>query len=198
MPSEPESAPQAASPAPAGGRTLVHTSVDFNTLYSEYFRFVWRNLRRLGVDEMQLDDAAQDVFLVVHRRLHDYEPAHSPKAWLFAIARRVASDYRRTRRRKGGLMPLPAQLEADGCQGPADGARRNAIARLLCEFLVQLEEPGRDAFILSELEQMTAPEIAAALSITSSAVYSRVRAARRAFQEYVLAKHPRMLEDLDG
>src|SRR6187399_211040 len=74
--------------------------VDVESIYAEHFDFVWRNLRRLGVSEQQLRDAAQDVFVVVHRRLGEFDGAESLRAWLYSIVRRVAADARRRRRRK--------------------------------------------------------------------------------------------------
>ena len=182
----------------AGGESSAYAALDFDTLYADYFRFVWRSLRRLGVLESLLDDAAQDVFIAVHRRLRDYEPRCSPKAWLFAIARRVASDYRRSARRKGGHAPLPATVEAGTRDGPAASAARNRAARIVLEFLEQLDLEQREVFILSELEQMTAPEIAEALSVNPNTVYSRVRSARRALHDFVVARYPGALEDMHG
>ena len=45
----------------------------FEVVYDQYFDFAWRNLRRLGVPPAQLDDAVQDTFVVVHRRLAEFE-----------------------------------------------------------------------------------------------------------------------------
>ena len=58
--------------------------LSFEETYDEYFDFVWVSLRRLGVAPAQLDDAAQDVFVVVHRRLHEFEFRSELKTWLFA------------------------------------------------------------------------------------------------------------------
>src|SRR5689334_12643471 len=81
---------------------------DFDAIYGEYFRSIWRTLRRLGVTPEQLDDAAQDVFLVVHRRLTSFD-GRSLRGWLYAIAVRVASDYRRGKVRRSAL-PLSESL----------------------------------------------------------------------------------------
>ena len=181
----------------ADGGSSAHPVPDFDALYSQHFRFVWRSLRRLGVVEAALDDASQDVFITVHRRLHEYVPRCSPKAWLFAIARRVASDYRRGVRRKGGHAPLPATADAGPAHGPLESATRNQASRIVLEFLDQLEAEQRQVFILSELEQMTASEIGEALSLNQNTVYSRVRSGRRALHEFVVARYPDLLEDLN-
>ena len=62
----------------------------FERVYEEHFDFVWRSLRRLGVPRSALDDAVQEVFLVVHRRLAEFEGRSSLKTWLFGIAVHIA------------------------------------------------------------------------------------------------------------
>jgi len=75
------------------------SETSFAQIYEEYFAFVWRSLRALGVSRSALDDATQDVFVVVHRRLSDFEGRSSLKTWLFGIACRVAANHRRSRER---------------------------------------------------------------------------------------------------
>src|SRR5262245_65871367 len=67
----------------------------FREVYDEHFRFVWRSLRRLGVRESDVADAVQDVFVVVHRRLGDFEGRSKVTTWLYGICYRVAKDRRR-------------------------------------------------------------------------------------------------------
>lgn len=161
----------------------------FDVVYAEHFAFVWRSLARLGVDEAALDDAAQEVFVVVHRRLGGFEGRSAVKTWLFGIAMRVAKDYRRWVRRKGGAEPLPVAL-IDGGASPFETSERAEAVRLLHELLSQLDEKKRVVFVLSELEQMSAPEIAETLGANLNTVYSRIRVARQEF-ERVLARHER-------
>jgi hypothetical protein len=72
----------------------------FRAMYEQHVDFVWRNLRRLGVAMGEADDKAQEVFVIAHRRFGDFEDrGHGPRAWLFQIVLRVASDARRHRRR---------------------------------------------------------------------------------------------------
>lgn len=184
-------------PAAGAARGAAHPVEipTFRTLYVEFFGFVWRNLRRLGVDPEQLEDAAHDVFVVVHRRLEDYRPDHSPKAWLFAITRRVASDQRRRVRRKGNLAALPETLVACDGRGPGESASRHEASTIVHAFLEELDEAHREVFALVELEQMTAPEVAAAMGIRETTVYARVRSARKALRRFVQANHPDLFEE---
>lgn len=159
---------------------------EFDAVYRANVDFVWRSLRRLGVRDAALDDATQEVFMVVHRRFHEFRPGSSIKAWLFAIAQRAASDQRRWVRRKGNLLPLHEDMPASSnASSPLDNAiTRQATDRVL-EFLEKLDEPRRVAFILSDLEQMTAPEIGAALGVNINTVYYRIASARKAFAAFV-------------
>jgi RNA polymerase sigma-70 factor, ECF subfamily len=152
-------------------------------LYDEHAAFVWRNLRRLGVRDDGLDDATQDVFLVVHRRWADL-PRERPRSWLYGIVRRVAADHRRTRRRRGA-EPLAAAGEpvAPG-PTPEQRAEQAEAMRVVYEVLGKLPEEQREVFVLAELEQMTAPEIAEAVGTPVNTVYSRLRVARAAFDEH--------------
>jgi RNA polymerase sigma-70 factor, ECF subfamily len=168
---QPDAASEAAGAPP--------TRADFDALYRANAPFVWRSLRRLGVREAALDDATQEVFVVVHRRFAEFRPGPSERSWLFAIAQRVASDHRRWLRRKGNLVPIPEQTIAEG-QSPLEGAVRREATDWLLAFLDQLDDARRDAFILSELEQLTFAEVSAALDVNPNTIASRVASARRA------------------
>lgn len=165
--------------SPGGG---LFTPPKFEVVYDEWFDFVWRSARRLGVAESSVDDVVQEVFLVVHRRLPDFEGRSSVKTWLFAIVLRVVSDYRRTLRRKGGLSELPDEPIDDRSASPAAEAERAQAVRLLHQLLDELDDDKRTVFVLAELEQMSAPEISEIVGCPLNTVYSRLRAAREAFE----------------
>jgi RNA polymerase sigma-70 factor (ECF subfamily) len=156
----------------------------FDAIYEDSLDFVWRSLQSLGVRDDTLDDAVQDVFLVVHRRLADFEARSSVRTWVFGIAIRVARDHRRRRQRKGGLAPLDFEIASLG-PGPYEEAERAEALREIAYVLEQLDEDKREIFVLAEMEQLTAPEISAALGVNVNTIYSRVRAARRQFDEAV-------------
>lgn len=160
----------------------------FNVLYREHFDFVFRNLRRLGVPSAQLDDALQDVFLVALKHIDKYTDGSHGKAWLFAIALRVARNYRRSHARKlAGLAPLRESglYERASDPDPFEHSVKAQAAQLLHAFLDGIDEDKRSVFIMTELEQMSAPEISAALDVNLNTVYARIRAARRDFARVV-------------
>jgi RNA polymerase sigma-70 factor (ECF subfamily) len=161
-------------------------SCDFESLYNEHFGFVWRSLRRMGVDPSWVEDAAQDTFVVVHRRLRDLKADASRTAFLYGIALRVARDYRRRARRKGADV-LNEEGTMSRAEGPFDQTARAEAARMLERFLATLDDDKRTAFALCELEGMSAPEVSEALGVPLNTVYSRVRVARERLIEYVNA-----------
>jgi RNA polymerase sigma-70 factor (ECF subfamily) len=149
-------------------------------VYDRHATFVFRVLRGLGVTDDRLDDAVQDVFIVVHRRLAEFEARSSLTTWLYAIARRVASQYRRsaaTRREAAG--DLDAMV---GDASPFEDAQRHEAARMLGAILDELDDDKRDVFVLIELEQLSAPDAARVLEIPVNTVYSRLRLARARFE----------------
>jgi RNA polymerase sigma-70 factor (ECF subfamily) len=156
-------------------------------MYREHFRFVWRTVRRLGLRDSAVDDVVQEVFLVVHRRLGDFEGRSSPKTWLYGIVRRVVSNHRRTLRRKS-VLPSDGVPAADvealecGALGPEASAEQAERVRLLHRLLAELDDDKREVFILAELEGLTMAEIAEALAVNANTIASRLRAARRAFE----------------
>lgn len=156
--------------------------VAFEGVYSENVAFVFRTLRQMGVPEATLEDAVQNVFLVVHRRLSEFEGRASMRTWLFRIVRRVASDARRSVKRRGVPEPMDDSL-AYGGTAPDTAAERNEAARQLAQLLEALDDDKRAVFVLAELEQMSAPEIAEALGVNLNTVGSRLRAARAAFEK---------------
>jgi RNA polymerase sigma-70 factor (ECF subfamily) len=152
----------------------------FRAMYEGHVDFVWRNLRRLGVSEADVDDRTQEVFVVAHRRFAEFvDRGHGPRAWLFQIVLRVASDARRHTRRHpevpdGGLAMDRASIEPQQTDAIA---RREALSRLDAA-LASIDISRRAVLVLHEIEEMTAREIASVLGIPLNTVYSRLRVGR--------------------
>ena len=166
----------------------------FEQVYDENVDYVWKTVCRLGVRGPAVEDAVQEVFVVVHRKLASFEGRSSMHTWLFQIARRVVHDHRRTVRRKEH-PPLPNEsvpdlgaIAADESTSPDATARRAEAARVLYDLLDKLDTDKREVFILAEVEELAAPEIAQVLGINVNTVYSRLRLAREAFN-LALARH---------
>jgi RNA polymerase sigma-70 factor (ECF subfamily) len=170
----------------------------FEEVYAEHFPFVWRSVRRLGVDSSAVDDTVQEIFLVVHRRLSEFEARASMKTWLFGIVLRVVRQHRRTLRRKPAQLGGTAAMDPDvelvrdaAARGPHEQMAEREAVRTLHAILDQLDDERREIFVLAELEQMTVPEIADAVEANVNTVYSRLRAARRDFDQAVLRHRAR-------
>jgi RNA polymerase sigma-70 factor (ECF subfamily) len=154
-------------------------------VYGDHVDFVWRNAIRLGVAEAAADDVAQQVFLVVHRRLSEFEGRSSVKTWILSILLRVVREYQRGVRRKTPHWlhdPVDPDLVPDTADDPHEALTRAEAARVIDELLDSLDQDKRVVFVLAELEQMTAREISEATGLTPRAVYSRLRAARTDFE----------------
>jgi len=84
----------------------------FADVYDEFFAFVYRNARRLGVPETAIDDVTQDVFLVIHRRLHEYDGRATLRSWVYGVLLNTVRGYRRTvRRKQTALVPVESDDE---------------------------------------------------------------------------------------
>jgi RNA polymerase sigma-70 factor, ECF subfamily len=180
-------APRASGPT-SEIRAVTGETLDFEAIYDDHFDFVFRNARRLGVPDAHVDDAVQEVFLVVHRRLAEFEGRSSVKTWVFGILARVAADHRRRLRRKSPHLRSPGGVVEpdtilDERDGPHETIARAEGVRLLHALLDELDDDKRVVLVLAELEQMTAPEIAESLGCNLNTVYARLRAARREFEQ---------------
>lgn len=158
----------------------------FGEVYAQHFRFVWRSLRRLGVPESDAPDGVQDVFLIVHRRLPEFEGRSKITTWLYSICFRVARDRRKLahiRRRAHDDEPL-LDCADDRTDVGAEAERRQALA-LLEVILDELPLEQRAVFTLFELDGMKGEEIAELLDVPLGTVHSRLRLARDAFRRAV-------------
>ena len=177
----------ATTTADAGAREAESRGLDRGALVNapalslaEVYRchagFVWRVLRRLGVADAALEDVVHDVFLVVHRRLPEYDGRAALTTWLFGVARGVASNHRRgvaRAQRKLSVAPTPTA-------GPDPELRTEQarLAEFVRGFLQGQGEHRRLLFELADIEGLKVPEIAEALGMNLNTAYARLRAVR--------------------
>jgi RNA polymerase sigma-70 factor (ECF subfamily) len=155
-------------------------------IYDEHFHFVWRSLRRLGVREADVPDAVQDVFLVVHRKLAEFEGRSKVTTWLFGIALRVARDRQKLAHVRRHVDDEQAVLDyVDDQADVAAHAERRQAAAILESILDDLPLEQRVVFTMFELEGLGGEAIAELLEIPLGTVYSRLRLGREAFQRGV-------------
>jgi RNA polymerase sigma-70 factor, ECF subfamily len=147
-----------------------------------HFDFVWRLLCRLGVPRSDVDDAAQQVFITATRRLAEI-PEPQERTFLYGTALRVAGTLRRNQRRRQRIIePGPADAVSSEPTPHEELERRRALS-FLDEVLQRLDDELREVFVLCEIEELSAPQVAAIASIPVGTVASRLRRARQAFQQ---------------
>ena len=168
--------------APTPPMTL---SPSFEALYRDNYAFVWRCARRLCVDEAELEDVIQDVFVIAYRRLDCLSPDVRPSTWLFGILRNVIRNHRRTQARRSRRVDAYARSvdirERQRRRRDAELGERVLASEELADFLGALDENERAVFVLAELEGYTGREIATMLAIKPNTASSRLGLARRAF-----------------
>lgn len=172
------------SPRPA----QIASTPPFEQIFDDNFDYIWSSMRRLGVAGADAEDIVQELFITVHRRLGTYDPDRPIRPWLFGIATRVASDYRRLARHRRevfeggrGYKDAPEQPSAE--PAPDHRLERAEAQALVIEALQGIDEKRRPVFILHDIDGVEMKEVAEALSIPLHTGYSRLRKARREFAD---------------
>jgi RNA polymerase sigma-70 factor, ECF subfamily len=164
-------------PAPA---TAVRASPQFEQLFASEIDYVAGTLRRLGVAERDVEDLCHDAFLVVHKKLGEYDPSRPLRPWIFGITYRVAVGYKRLFRHRFETA------EADQTDAPSPDVAAQIEARdLVLRALAGVPLDRRAIFVLHDVDGQAAPEVARALDVPLNTVYSRLRIARQEFKEQV-------------
>lgn len=156
-----------------GAGDVSAAPMTIEALFSDHAGFVWRSLRQFGVAEADLEDQTQEVFLVAHRRLSQWDGEH-PRAWLYAIARRCSAAYRRRSHRRHE-RPVETLPESSDARDPSARAEVDLLRRVLDS----LDEEKRAVFLLYEIEEMSMREVAEAVQCPLQTAYTRLQAARR-------------------
>jgi RNA polymerase sigma-70 factor (ECF subfamily) len=158
----------------------------FESIFRSELPYVLATLRRLGARSADIEDLAHDVFVVVHRRLGDYDTTRPLRPWLVGIAMRIAADDRRLARRRwereddGAVERATASGRSPEQQALA--AERRAMALV---GLDALDLDKRAVLVLHDIDGEPVTEIAHALGIPVNTAYSRLRLARERFREAI-------------
>jgi RNA polymerase sigma-70 factor (ECF subfamily) len=155
----------------------------------------------MGVRGSDADDVVQEIFVIVFRRLPEFEGRAQLKTWIFGIMVHVVQHHFRTHARKPGDRATEKGTEfqnlvANQDRGPARELERTEALRVLDQLLLELDDAKRVVFVLAEIEQMTLAEIAQALAANVNTVSTRLRAARRDFERALSRFHTRELEEV--
>jgi RNA polymerase sigma-70 factor (ECF subfamily) len=168
------------------------TNTALRDVFNEHVVFVWRSLRFLGVAEADVEDLAQEVFAVVHRRLTEFEGRSTLRSWIYSICVRLVANHRRLARvRREVLLDVLPEPSQEAPEAPQEEmfAQQAALAELA--LLLQELDPGqRQVFVLYEVEELPMKEVAATIGCPLQTAYSRLHAARRALAQAMGAKAP--------
>lgn len=148
------------------------TRADLEQIYREHHTFVWRILRRMGAPSV--DDAVQEVFVVMHRRRRELDTSGGVRPLLYGIARKVAAR----QRDKLGREPPPLALVASASVDPEERVAQAEAARVVRRALDAMDEDKRMTFVLADVEGMSIPEVARCQGVNLNTAYARLRAAR--------------------
>jgi RNA polymerase sigma-70 factor (ECF subfamily) len=170
-----------------GQATADGSELDFDNVYDGLVEYVWNTVCRMGVRGPDVDDVVQEVFVIVFRRLADFQGRAQLKTWVFQIMVHVVQHYFRTRARKPGDRAAErgtevAVLVANPEEGPAGELERKEALRVLDRLLGELDDAKRIVFVLAEIEQLTLCKIAEIVEANVNTVATRLRAARRDFE----------------
>jgi RNA polymerase sigma-70 factor (ECF subfamily) len=170
------------------GADPTHTTgLDLVEIHDAHAAFVFRALQRFGVQESDLDDAVQEVFVVVHKKLGTVRGSARITTWLYGVALRVAYRFRRTaRRRREDPGELDQSHVPDSRPGPDSIAFEREAREQLAAVLDGMDPPKRAVLVMFELERLSTAEIAAELGVPVGTVYSRLSAARAQFERAVV------------
>ena len=181
--SAPDATPRAARTSGTRPITRAIPSTDqarLAELVNAHFRVVWRTLRRLGLNEADSDDGAQQVFLIVAHKLDVIVPGKE-RSFLVGVSYRVAANTRRAVEKHRHEPFGPEHGSHGSIENPEQLLERRQTRALLDEVLETMPLPQRSVFVLFELEGMTTPEIAESLELPLGTAASRLRRARELF-----------------
>jgi RNA polymerase sigma-70 factor (ECF subfamily) len=150
-------------------------------IFQQEFRYVWSTLRRLGVQDRDLEDVTHEVFVRVYAQLPLYDAARPLRAWLFGIALGMAANYRRLARHRVGLIAEVPDLPDHSNQADVSLERRQQ-SELVHAALQKVPLEQRAVLVLHELDGYSVPEVALSLGLGLNTAYSRLRLAREAFR----------------
>jgi len=171
------------APVQATSEPQTERDARLTQLVADNFDFVWRLIRRLGIERVDADDAAQQVFMIATRKLSEITPG-SERTFLYGTAVRVAANARRAVRRQ---REVPGETDVRGAEGamPDELSELGRARALLDEVLDRMPLPLRRVLVLAEIEELEVSEIAALEGIKLGTAASRLRRARALFREHL-------------
>ena len=144
--------------------------------------YIHRTLRRLGTSPSEVDDLAQELFLVLRGCWADYDESRPLRPYLFGIAFRIAAAQHRKRRREVAFAVV--EIDDDG-PAPDDALQTKQVRALVLAALERIPLPRRAVLVMHDIDGVAVESVAAVLKIPKFTVYSRLRKARRELEAAV-------------
>jgi RNA polymerase sigma-70 factor (ECF subfamily) len=157
-------------------------------IYDQHHAFVWRVVRRLGVPDAGVDDAVQEVFVVMHRRREELRVEGSVRALLYGITRKIAKRHRDRAGRRAARLQLVPEPHAEAPDDPETQMQLRQRAEIVRNALDAMDEDKRMMFLLADIEGLSVPEAAACVGVNVNTAYARLRAARQLMHK-AIARH---------
>jgi len=185
---EPRSAPEAELAAARQASLLRCVEGDpasWRTLHRRYHPLAVAFLRKLGVQERDLDDACQDVFLQMFRYLPSFRGEADPKTWLYRLC---ITQARRTRTRLRLRKALDVLLARSPEAVPlaSQAFSEQAARRRIDAALAQLSDGDRTVFVLFEMEGLPGEQVASIVGCKEATLWRRLHHARARFRQALL------------
>jgi RNA polymerase sigma-70 factor (ECF subfamily) len=144
-------------------------------------------------DADDADDVTQDVLILMHRRLPQFEGKSRFSTWLYSITRNVALDRRRRmKRRERRLESMEAPVESIETPQAFD---ESTLTGLILGYFDELPARQREVFELSDIQGLSAPEVAERLGMKAVTVRANLFKARRTIRQRMLEHHSSLLEE---
>lgn len=157
----------------------------FREVFDGHCAYVWTTLRRLGVEERDVEDVLHDTFVRIAAHLGEYDPARPIRPWLFVFALRMARDYRRLSRHRHEIVGSAPDDVVHDAPAPDELIVARETHALVTDALDTLDWDKRAVFVACELEELSIVEIAASLGIPRNTAASRLRLARAEFTKSI-------------
>lgn len=145
-------------------------------VYERELDYLFETLQRLGASAREVEDLAQEVFLILHRKWPELDLSRPFRPYLFAVAFRVVCAHRRHRRRE---LPFAFVDTPDLAISPEESVQSKESAGLLTAALDTVPLSRRAVLVMHDLDGCSVLEIAAQLSLTRFGVYARLRKGRK-------------------
>jgi RNA polymerase sigma-70 factor, ECF subfamily len=148
----------------------------FDALFASYSSDIVAYCTWRAATRSDAQDATAEVFLVAWRRLDDVPEGDEARVWLYATARRVIANQRRSHRRRAALQE---RLTHEAAPEPTSIDREETFVR---EALRALPPRDREVLLLAEWEGLSPAEIAGVFGCLTVTARGRLHRARRRFR----------------